>query len=302
MVRFDSQDLRLVVAIARSGSITAGAAAVHLAVASASERLKVLEASVGAPLFKRVARGVTLTPAGDVMLRHAQAVLELSQGMEQEIAKLTRGLQGEVRVATNSVAMTRFLREPLITFLRANPGINVALEEAASSDARQMILQGKVDLAVAALDQAQADMETRPLFVDRLVAIMSRSHPLSMRARLRLAELLNYDLLMLGSRSALHTYLRQQVAELGGRISCRISVDDFSTLCRMAEAGIGVGIAPASCVARFEDMMAIRSIALQEAWSERRIGVFWSRDNPLDAPADRLLACLLEAAGQNASA
>ncbi len=63
-MRMDLADLRLFIAIVESGSITGGAAMAHLALASASERVRKLEAEVGVPLLQRHARGVTLTEAG----------------------------------------------------------------------------------------------------------------------------------------------------------------------------------------------------------------------------------------------
>jgi DNA-binding transcriptional LysR family regulator len=291
-MRFDLQDLRLVIAVAESGSITAGAAASYLATASASERLKVLESSLGAAIFHREPRGVSLTAAGTILVRHAHAVLAQVDALQLELQHLKQGLQGEVRVVTNFVARARLRDTPLIAFLKANPRINVVLEEAPSKKALEMVQQGKADLGVAALGEAHADLAFRELFIDQLVAVTSRSHPISARGEVQFGELLNYDFLCFGAGSALQDYLSSQAAALGRHLKGRVTADSLSTLCHMAEAGLGVGVAPLSLVASMPCTLGIGLTRLQESWSRRRIGIFWSPDMPTDCAAYRFIEYL----------
>ncbi|WP_142838318.1 LysR family transcriptional regulator, partial [Klebsiella pneumoniae] len=90
-MRMDLADLRLFIAIVDSGSITGGAAMAHLALASASERVRKLEAEVGVPLLQRHARGVTLTEAGEVLARHARPLLAQQQRLRQAMSAFARG-------------------------------------------------------------------------------------------------------------------------------------------------------------------------------------------------------------------
>jgi DNA-binding transcriptional LysR family regulator len=91
---YDLPDLRLVAAIAESGSLTRAAAArIHLAPSSASHRLTQLEATLGVPLFARHARGLTPTPAGESLLRHARQVFAQLEQMHADLAPYASGLQ-----------------------------------------------------------------------------------------------------------------------------------------------------------------------------------------------------------------
>ena len=83
---YDLPDLRLVAAIADSGSLTRAAARIHLAPSSASHRLTQLEATLGVPLFARHARGLTPTPAGESLLRHALPVFAQLDQMHADLA------------------------------------------------------------------------------------------------------------------------------------------------------------------------------------------------------------------------
>ncbi|MYZ44741.1 LysR family transcriptional regulator [Schauerella aestuarii] len=291
-MRLDLQDLKLVIAIARTGSITAGAGACFLAPASASERLKLLEGKLDVVLFKRESRGVTVTPAGFVVIRHAHDMLAQSEKLQLDLLHLSQGLQGEVRVATNFVARARLLDSPLIAFLRSNPRINVAFEEASSNEALQLVQQGKVELGVAALSDAHADLASRALFVDQLVAVTAKWHPIAAKERVNFVELLDYDFLTFQPSSALQKYIHAQAAALGRNLRSRVSADGVAMLCRMAEADVGVGIAPLSLVATARHTMAIEVTPISESWSKREIGIFWQPSMPTDSAAYRLMESL----------
>ena len=93
-MRFDLVDLQLFIAVAETRSITNGAAKVHLALASASERIKGLEAALGVSLLTRGRRGVELTPAGESLLDHARVVIHNVETMRGDLAGLCPRREG----------------------------------------------------------------------------------------------------------------------------------------------------------------------------------------------------------------
>ena len=97
-MRLDLADLRLFIAIVDTGSITGGAANAHLALASASERLRKMEAEIGVPLLHRHARGVTMTEAGEVLARHARPLLAQQQRLRQAMHAFACGQRGTLRL------------------------------------------------------------------------------------------------------------------------------------------------------------------------------------------------------------
>ena len=90
-MRFDLVDLQLFIAVAETRSITNGAERVHLALASASERIKGLEAALGVSLLKRGRRGVELTAAGESLLDHARIVMHNVEAMRGDLAAFASG-------------------------------------------------------------------------------------------------------------------------------------------------------------------------------------------------------------------
>src|ERR1700755_2204426 len=92
-MRFDLVDLRLFIAVADARSITGGADRAHLALASASARIKGLEAVFAVPLFKRGRRGVELTAPGESLLDHARLVLHNVEAMRGDLARFASGVR-----------------------------------------------------------------------------------------------------------------------------------------------------------------------------------------------------------------
>lgn len=133
-MRLDLADLRLFIAIVDTGSITGGAANAHLATASASERLRKMEAEIGVPLLHRHARGVTMTEAGEVLARHARPLLAQQQRLRQAMHAFACGQRGTLRLFANTSAMSAFLPGKLAAWMAAHPAVQIETEERTSAD------------------------------------------------------------------------------------------------------------------------------------------------------------------------
>jgi DNA-binding transcriptional LysR family regulator len=127
-MRFDLTDMRLFLTVLERGSITKGAEAMHLALASASERIAGMEAALGAPLLERNRRGVQATPAGESFMRHARAILAQVEQMRGELRTYATGLKGRIRFLSNTAALVSYLPPRLARFLAAHPDLSIDLE------------------------------------------------------------------------------------------------------------------------------------------------------------------------------
>ena len=133
-MRFDLVDLQLFIAVADARSITPGRRASHLALASASARIKGLEAALGVALLKRGRRGVELTAAGESLLDHARIVIHNVDAMRGDLAAFASGVRASVHLLANTSGLSEHLPKALAAFLREHPDINVDIEERESTD------------------------------------------------------------------------------------------------------------------------------------------------------------------------
>src|SRR5437899_4516589 len=148
-MRFDLVDLPRFVAVAETRSITNGANRVHLALASASARIKYLEAALGVSLLKRGRRGVELTPAGESLLDHARIVLHNVEAMRGDLAAFSRGVKATVRLLANTSGISEYLPKALAAFLGQHPHISIDVEERESGEIATAIATGAADLGLA---------------------------------------------------------------------------------------------------------------------------------------------------------
>lgn len=272
-MRFDLPDLRLFVHVAETGSITAGAARAHLALASASERMRAMEEFAGASLVERLHRGVRLTPAGRALLHHAREILDRHERLGAELARYGAGLRGHVRMLANTTAIAEHLPEPLAGFLAAHAHVDLDLEERLSREVFEAVAAGRAEIGVASDQVDWGELETRVFRRDQLAMVASKDHRLSDRRRVAFSETLAFEHVGLGSGAALQDYLAGQARRLGATMTLRVRVRGFVAVCRMAEHGVGVGIVPMAVARRARRSMSIHVAALADPWAARALVV-----------------------------
>src|SRR6516164_11275798 len=205
-MRFDLSDLRLFLNVVEAGSITHGAERMHLAIAAASTRIRNMEATLGTPLLHRERQGVQPTPAGRTLVHHARLLLQQAERMHGELAQYAEGIRGQVRLMSNTNALTEFLPEPLSDFLSSHPQVNIDLEERLSDEIVAAVADGTADIGIVAGTVEIADLETLPFRTDRFVLVVAPLHPLARVERISFAEVLEHDFVGLDRASALQRF------------------------------------------------------------------------------------------------
>ena len=300
-MHFDLTDLRLFVAAAEAGSITAGAERVNLALASASARVRGMEAALGAALLERGRRGVRPTPAGQTLLHHARRVLEEMERLRGGLRDHARGgLRGHVRLLSNTAALEEHLPAALADWLAANPGIDLDLEERPSQEIAAAIAQGQAEAGILSGEAGTGGLETHPFRLDRLVLLLPPGHALADRSTLRFAEVLEEDFVGLPAGSALSAHLSQQAARLGRVPRFRVRLRGVTALARMVEAGVGIAVLPEIAARRCQREMMLAVVPLADPWALRRLVLCVRRLEALPVHARRLVEHLIASAPEDA--
>ena len=291
-MRFDLIDLRLFRDVADAGSITAGAERSALALAAASTRIRQMEADLGAALLTRSRAGVTLTPAGHMLLKHARGLLDQAARMRDDLSAFAGGLSGEVRLLANTNALTEFLPEPLSLFLAAHPQVNVDLEERLSDEIVGLIAEGVGDIGIVAGTVDVGRLQTYPFRSDRFVVVAARDHPLAARSQMAFAEVLDFDIVGLERSSSLQRFLTGKAAREGRPLKARIQLRSFDAVCRLVAAGVGVGVVPQTTARRAAQTMALAVIELTDDWALRELTIVVRADEVLRPYAQALVESL----------
>ena len=291
-IRFDLVGLRLFLHVVDTGSITAGSRLSHLALASASARIRGMEDALGVPLLERLRAGVKPTKAGLAVAHHARLVLQQIEHMHGEIADYAGGLAGRVRLLSNTAAITGYLPQPLADFLNTHPAMDVDLEERPSHVIVSQLLAQTADLGIVADSTDISSLEAKPFRRDQLVLVAPARGGFGRQRQIAFAQALAHDFVGLGEDSALHQHLTLQAQRLGLRMRTRIRLRSFEAVCRMVEAGVGVAVVPAIAAERHAGTGKLRLLKLSDPWADRQLLICARSFEQLSAPALRLVEAL----------
>jgi DNA-binding transcriptional LysR family regulator len=288
-MRFDFIDLNLFRHIVEAGSITRGAERSNLALAAASTRIRKMELAFGAELLVRGRQGVTPTQAGRTLLQHARNILAQSERLQEDLSPYARGLAGQVKVLSNTNALTEFLPETLSSFLTTHPDISVDIEERLSDEIVGLIAEGTADIGIVAGTVDHGGLHIFPFRSDRFVLVVPRNHALASRKHIGFAEVLDYDMVGLDRASAIQRFLADKASRIGRPLRLRVQLRSFDAICRLVECNVGVGIVPETTVHRTERNMAITSVRLSDSWALRELTICVRDENALPPYARQLV-------------
>src|ERR1700756_3750802 len=295
-MRFDLVDLQLFIAVADSRSITRGAERAHLALASASARIRGLEEAFGVSLFKRGRRGVELTAAGENLLDHARLVMHNVEEMRGDLARFASGVRASVQLLANTSGLAEHLPKALATFLREHPDINVDVEERESTDIANAIATGAADLGFAAEHALPDNVERFAFSEDRLTLVTGRRSPLAGRRQIDFQEAAACNFVGLTSATALQAHIAKHAARLGMRLHFRARLRDFDTILQMVAADVGVAVMPEAAARRCARSMPIGMIRIRDSWANRKLVICARSFSALPRPAKLLVEHLRAAA------
>lgn len=268
-MHYDLIDLKVFLAVAEEGNLSRGARRCHLAPSSVSLRLKGLEEALGTPLLVRQARGVTLTPAGLVMLEHVRRCVAQLEQMHADLQPFAQGLTSHITFFANNNAIGSWLPEDLGRFFATYPSVRITLEERMGSDIVIAVAAGRADIGIVVVDVESPELEFLPYCEDHFVLLAPPNSALAALSSASLRQCLDEPFISLQNGSALHTYLSNHAMALGGRLDVRVQVSNYRAIIRLVASGAGIGIVPRSALEP-GDGDSLSVLALAETWALRR--------------------------------
>ncbi|HEU5130793.1 MAG TPA: LysR family transcriptional regulator [Pyrinomonadaceae bacterium] len=243
------RQLRAFVAIAESGTFTAGALRVHVTQAAISMQIRQLETEIGAKVFVRAPRHVILTEAGEQLLRRARHILREHDAALDEIAELAGAERGRLRIGSASaMVLTEQLPSILKELRKQHPAAEISVTSGTSEVLVDQILAGEVDVAFVSLPVDVRGIKTERLSEDQLVAIASPHHKLA-KQRTVSAYTLAGERLILGERGGnTRRLIDQFFAQAGVSLHVAMELSRQQAIKRMVEEDMGVGIVPLQSV------------------------------------------------------
>lgn len=293
--RFDPYTLRLFLLAARYLNLTRAADDAHMTLSALSKRISELEKQIGCELFNRRARGLELTSAGHALVEHAQLVIAAVSRLTSDMTAYSAGLRGQVRIWANTSSVIQFLPGDLAAFSRTHPGIRLSLDEKLSHEIITALTQERIDIGIFADNIPSGQIEKYFYRHDQLVVLVPRGHPLGRRKAIRFEDVLDNDFVGLADGSSLQVRMQDAALATGKPLRLRVQVSSFDAICRMIEAGLGVGLLPLESVRPEILGKGLQALPLDDDWSQRTLYVGVRHSVDLKPDAQRLLDFLKEA-------
>lgn len=207
------RQLELFVAIAETGSFSAGAEKVSLTQSTVSQHVAALEAETGCDLFDRMARGVTLTPGGRLFMKHARRVLAERDALLQAMTGFHGLEDAEVTIGASNIP-ANYLVPQLLSQMRVEyPGISLRMIASDTRDVLDRLEHAEIELAVVGSRLARKTVEFQPLLNDPMALVVGTGHRWAGQERISVAELLAEPMVTRengsGSGRSLDSALRQ---------------------------------------------------------------------------------------------
>ena len=288
----DIDSLALFVRAAELRSLTKASEASHIGLAAASRRMALLEHRFKTALLERSPRGVELTPAGAALLPHARALLvELNQ-MQAEMRDYANGRKGALRILANTSVLTDALPADLAAFARANPDVRLIVEERWSDEIVRAIQSAEADVGIIVGDSVVEGLDTLPYCTDRLAVVMRTDHPLASVPELSFNDVLEDEVITLEGGSSMTRLVAAQAVIAERTLQVRVQVRSFESICRMVDAGLGLGLLPNQAAQVLAKGLGLTVRPLNEEWAERQMLLCVKRERAGQPSVAKLLAFL----------
>ena len=245
----DKHNLNEFIAVAKTKSFSSAAEILHVTQSTISKRIALLETTMGQKLFDRIARQVSVTPAGAELLPRAKHMVQEYQNAIQAINDLAGNTSGILRLAISHHLGLHRLPPLLKTYAQEHPDVILDIEFMDSEKAYEQVLQGHSEVAVITLALEQHYNITRnKIWNDCLRFVCAQDHPLSKVQEPRLAHLAEYPVILPG----LNTYTGRIVQNLFQaediRLKSPMSTNYLETISTMVEVGLGWSVLPETLV------------------------------------------------------
>lgn len=262
----EARHLRVLRAVATSGSFSAAARELGCTQPAVSQQMKALESSAGTPLLIRTGREMRLTQAGEALVRHASGILAGLTAAEEEVAAIAGLRAGRVRLVSFPSGSSTLVPGALAALRAEHPGTRVSLVEAEPPRSVDLLRDGDCDIALAfrygTTGGEWDDLVVRPLLTDRLIGLVPDGHRLAGAESVSIGELADESWIAGCPRC------RRQLVEVceasGFTPRIDFATDDYPAVMGLVGAGLGVAVLPELAVESVRPKGA-RTVAVEPA-------------------------------------
>ena len=279
----DTRQLLAFKTIVETGGFTKAARQLHLTQSALSHQIKTLETQLQTQVFHRVGKRVTLTQAGEVLLRYATPILRQLLEARQSLAELSAPGHGRLRISSASYSCYHILPHVLREFRSMYPHVEILVAADYTGNAVRGLLSGELDVGIFVIPPNTQGLHVEQLCQDELVVIVAPNHPWAHRRRLQWADLASQVLVTYDRGSETFQEIQGELQERGITVKETMEVRHGTAVKEIVKVGLGVALLPLWIVQDDIEEGSLKALSLGRAGLKRRWGIGHSHDNPLPA-------------------
>jgi DNA-binding transcriptional LysR family regulator len=242
-------DLQAFLAVAECESFSRAAERLHLTQPAVSKRIQALESLLECRLFDRVGKRIYLTDAGRVLRPRAETVLRNLLDTQRELKDLDRRVAGLLGLATSHHVGLHRLAPALRTFTRRYPDVQLDIRFEDSEAAHDLVRQAETEIAVVTLNpKGDPELESRVLWDDPLVFVVSEEHELAHQGRLTLARLAAAHPVLPGQATYTGRIVTEAFSNAGLTLRPDLATNYLETIAMLVAIGLGWSVLPRSMI------------------------------------------------------
>jgi DNA-binding transcriptional LysR family regulator len=249
-----------------------------------SGQVRLLEQECGEKLFDRSGKKVLLTPAGEILSKYAQRMLDLHKEALQAIAELNQTPRGKLYIGANEATCLYVLPKAFARFKQLYPLVQISIYRNFSHKILQKVHEGAVDLGIVTLPQTMNNLEVLSVFRDEVQVVVPKSHPLARNRSVAVAEMAQYPLILPKTGST-RVVIDRLLREHRDHLQISMELASVETIKKFVGAGLGISLISRAYAQSEVSAGVLKLIPLEGQKIFRELGLVYRRDRYLSLPA-----------------
>ena len=285
------QQLRYVIAVARTGNFSRAAEQCHVAQPSLSQQIQKLENELGEKLFHRLRREVKLTPPGEAFLRRAVRILDEVDAAVREASETKQLVRGRLTIGVIPTIAPYLLPKIMSLFTRKFPGVEIEVQEDTTSRLIPLVLACEIDFALASQPIDHPQLRVQELFAEELLLAVPPRHALARKRAISARDLRGQRLIVLKAGHCLGDQVLNFCERRDVQPSISFRSAQLETIQSLVHSGVGLSLIPKMAT---QSGAKLKYRAFIKPRPQRKIVAFWPTQRPLSRAAREFLALIVK--------
>lgn len=276
--------------VAGCGSLTQAAESLCISQPAVSQALKQLEKSLGGKLFLRTAKGVKLTPEGEVLYSYVKQGYETIETGEERFKKLLDIESGEIKIGASDMTLQFYLLPFLEKFHDRYPNIKVNVANAPTPEALRQLQNGKTDFAIVSMPfEAKENMHIIPVRRIETVFVAGRDFSYLSQKENELCKLKELPIICLEKNTSTRKSIDYFLEEQGVNIEPEFELATSDMIVQFAVRNLGVGCVVKDFAEKLLQSGELTQVRFDKNIPDRDICIVTDSKNPMSAAGRKLL-------------